>query len=70
MNDQSQHVYHTSAEHDTNGLDCWCSPSYNLPCDECEPPQAGCWKCINGLIPLSRAQAETNDQPLIIVHNR
>lgn len=69
MNGDSQHVYPVpdQPEHDTNGLDCWCAPTYNLACDECED---GCWKCTDGLIPLTRAEAEATDQPLIIVHNR
>jgi uncharacterized cupin superfamily protein len=53
-------------EHDTNSLDCWCSPTFMLPCDECE---AGCWKCTDGTTPLTRAEAEACDSPIIIVHN-
>lgn len=71
-------------EHDTDGLDCWCGPSYFLPCDECDvedwrgaaraylsemPTAPGCWKCTNGLIPLSRAEAGAAEVPLVIVHN-
>lgn len=85
MNGDRQHVYPTTDAHNTDGLDCWCSPSYNLPCDECDvedhrgaarghlpaqPSVSGCWKCTNGLIPLSREDAEWETRPLIIVHNR
>jgi hypothetical protein len=79
------HVCPVADEHDTDGLGCWCAPTYNLVCDECDaedhrgaaqghlpaqPSHPGCWKCQNGLIPLTRAEAEATDQPLIIVHNR
>jgi hypothetical protein len=57
----------TQMEHETSGLGCWCAPTYLLPCDECED---GCWKCVGGTIPLSRAEAEATDRPLVIVHNR
>ena len=85
MNPGSVHVYHTGAEHNTSGLDCWCVPTYNLLCDECDvedhrgaaqghlleqPTHPGCWKCQNGLIPVSRRDAEWETSPLIIVHNR
>jgi hypothetical protein len=81
----SVHTYPTTDEHITDGLDCWCSPVYYLPCDECDvaeyrgiargdlpamPLASGCWKCTNGLILLSRAEAEATDQGIIIVHNR
>jgi len=71
-------------EHDLLGLDCWCSPRYLLPCDECDVEIApaddateqifergsGCWKCDDGCIPLSRAEAEATERSIIIVHNR
>lgn len=91
----SRHVYPTTDEHITEGFDCWCSPAYMLPCDECgdtdglaeiaddvgsdelhsdvEAMRAevpGCWKCKNGLIELSREEAELAKEPLVIVHNR
>lgn len=58
------HVYH---EHVTAGLDCWCKPTCQLPCDECE--NKGCWKCNDGGIPLTREQAEVEERPIVIVHN-
>jgi hypothetical protein len=86
------HVYH---EHNTTGLDCWCKPTFGLPCDECGEYRPltdamdrqdvgrahadsgdveaadvrGCWKCKNGLIHLTREQAEREERPLVIVHN-
>lgn len=63
---ESNHVYPTSAEHDTEGLDCWCQPTYHLPCDECD---GGCWKCSDGLIEITRADAEQLDEAIVIVHN-
>lgn len=51
--------------HDVDGLDCWCSPTYLIPC-ECED---GCWKCEDGLEELSREQAERAPETVIVVHN-
>jgi hypothetical protein len=67
MMSENIHTYPTTDEHLTSGLDCWCSPAYLLPCDECED---GCWKCVGGAIPQTRAVAETADRPIIVVHNR
>lgn len=94
--DQDQrHVYRVNEEHNTEGLDCWCLPTYNRVCNECgmrplaekldnlgiarlhaEPEQmkvndeqVGCWKCTNGLIPLTRDEAGQEEEPMIIVHN-
>lgn len=64
---QHVHTYPTTGEHTTDGFDCWCSPAYLLPCNECD---TGCWKCTNGLIPLSRAEADASERPIVIVHNR
>lgn len=61
------HTYPTADVHILHGLDCWCSPRYMLLCDECED---GCWKCDEGLIPLTRAQAEASEAALVVVHNR
>jgi hypothetical protein len=72
-------------EHSDDLLDCRCSPSYYLACDECDvveyrgaarvyltehPTSAGCWKCERGLIPITRAEADRTAETLIIVHNR
>lgn len=65
---ERRHVSPTTGEHLTDGLDCWCSPRYATPCDECDGD--GCWKCIDGLITLTRIEVELSDVPLIIVHNR
>lgn len=54
------------SEHHTDSLGCWCAPAYLLPCDECED---GCWKCIDGSIPLTRAMAEASDSRIVVVHN-
>jgi hypothetical protein len=71
--------------HNTDGLECWCGASDHLACDECDvvdyrgaarvylfdpPTDAGCWKCTNGLIPLSPAEAAATEETLIVVHNR
>jgi hypothetical protein len=61
------HTVPTIGEHTTVGLDCWCSPTYLLPCDECE---SGCWKCVGGSIALTRAEAGASESPLVVVHNR
>ncbi len=66
MKDESIHTVPTWEEHATDGLDCWCVPTSQLPCDEC---QDGCWKCEGGVIHLSRAEAEHAPRPLVIVHN-
>lgn len=72
-----------AAEHSTDWLDCWCAPGYYVPCDACdpmeyrgaarvyllEPPTApGCWKCANGLMPISRAEAGATEETLVILH--
>jgi hypothetical protein len=67
VDSRNTHVYPTTDEHITVGPDCWCSPRYLLPCDECE---SGCWKCTDGVIVLTRAEAEACDRPIVIVHNR
>lgn len=54
--------------HDTEGLDCWCSPSYLLPCLECE---SGCPLCDGkGSKLLTREEAEHAPRPLVVVHFR
>jgi hypothetical protein len=30
----------------------------------------GCWKCVEGLVELTQAEAEACERPLVIVHNR
>jgi hypothetical protein len=62
------HVYPVAdvLEHVTTGLDCWCEPHFQLPCDECGD---GCWKCTDGAHLLSREEAEHADRPIVIVHN-
>ena len=56
-------------EHDTDSLDCPCGPEFLFPCDE-HPFEDRCWKCEtrNGLIPMSRAEADACDYPIIVVH--
>lgn len=62
------HVY-PPAEHDTDGLDCFCQPEYFRVCDEDHPDTEPCWKCgPRGMIPLTRAEAEAIDEPIVIVH--
>ncbi len=57
----------TFREHETDGLDCWCAPTYQLPCDDCDD---GCWKCgSKGYTLLTREEAELAEDPLVIVHN-
>ena len=34
------------------------------------PTDAGCWKCTHGLIPISRTEADTTEETLIVVHHR
>lgn len=81
-----RHVYPVTDddEHICHGLVCWCVPRYFVPCDECEVEIAplgavteriyqrgnGCWRCVDGLIELTAAEAEACEHPLIIVHNR
>lgn len=52
--------------HDTESLNCWCGPTFLLPCDECDG--GGCWKCLRGTIQLTREEAEGATVPLVIVH--
>lgn len=56
----------------TQTLDCWCGPSYWKVCAECEEHDEAprsCWKCQGkGLIRVDREEAETTDDPLVIVH--
>ena len=47
-------------------LDCWCDPKFYKPCDEGD---TGCWKCKDGLIRLTREEAEAENGGLVIVHN-
>jgi hypothetical protein len=50
VNAQSIHTYPTTDDHITEGLDCWCSPTYMLPCDECGD--------ADGLADLARQRGE------------
>jgi hypothetical protein len=85
MSPDRVHTYPSTDEHITEGLNCWCAPSYFRPCDECDveeyrgaargdlpamPTAPSCWKCQNGLIPLSYAEADATESGIIIVHNR
>lgn len=56
--------------HDTDSLDCPCGPDYFVPCDEHEVDGETCWRCAahNGLLPLTRAEADACDDPIVIVH--
>jgi hypothetical protein len=65
----SRHVLPTSDEHLTEGLDCWCVPTYFVPCDECENGE-GCWKCDDGKVWLTHAEALDEPQTIVVVHNR
>lgn len=38
--------------------------------DEMHADVPGCWKCKEGLVELTTAEAELCTQPLVIVHNR
>lgn len=69
MNDESRHSVPPTetTDHITSGIDCWCAPTYLLPCDECE---IGCWKCDGGTTPLTRNEAASEPRPIVIVHNR
>lgn len=60
------HTIPTWEAHDTTGLDCWCSPTYSLPCDECD---TGCWKCERGAIALTRAEAEHAPRTVQVIHH-
>lgn len=66
LTDRGLHVGFDAREHDTDGVDCWCSPTYFRPCDECD---AGCWKCTEGRIALTRDEAAADEDPIVIVHN-
>lgn len=55
--------------HEEHGLDCWCVPTYFVPCDECENGD-GCWKCDNGKVWLTYDQALAEERTIVIVHNR
>jgi hypothetical protein len=55
--------------HDTESLDCWCNPTLNRLCPECGSIPEGCWRCVGGLIVLTRAEAGLIDEPLLIVHH-
>jgi hypothetical protein len=59
----NRHVYR---EHVTSGLDCWCNPTYQLPCDDCTD---GCWKCRNGVTVIDHEAAEKSARAIVIVHN-
>lgn len=54
------------SEHVTDGNDCWCGPTFQRPCDECD---SGCWKCDGGVIRLTREEADASDAPIVVVHN-
>ncbi len=55
-------------EHQTDGRECWCNPSYRRVCEECDGNDAGCWACENGTILVSANQF-ADDVTLIVVHN-
>lgn len=73
-------------EHDTLTLDCSCGPAFFRPCDDCDPEDyrgahyahlmrppehAGCWKCVAGLIALTREEADEcaqSDVCVVVVH--
>jgi hypothetical protein len=38
--------------------------------EDMRAPVPSCWKCTEGLIELTRAEAEACTRPLVIVHNR
>lgn len=61
-------VQPSTREHDTteSGVHCWCGPTFFVPCDECD---AGCWKCTDGAIPLTKAEAVASDRAIVVVHN-
>jgi hypothetical protein len=59
------HLYSPHREHDTDGTDCWCHPTFYRICDDCEE---GCWKCDNGKNEISAEEAASADEPLLIVH--
>lgn len=61
------HCAPTGRAHVTTGYDCWCRPEFLLPCDECE---TGCWRCVDGTVPLTRAEADASAHPVIVVHHR
>lgn len=65
----------------SSALDCWCRPRFYRVCSECEsepmagvdimgrvPPHPGCWACTNGLVEVSRIQAEHIGMALVVVH--
>ncbi len=67
--DGNAHLYGPYREHDTDSLDCWCRPTlYRVPDCECED---GCWQCApdEESTPLTRAEAEWESAPLLVVHN-
>jgi hypothetical protein len=66
--DLSRNVHaRVTSEHDTVGLDCWCSPRYCAPCQQCDGE--GCFNCDRGLVEVTRTMAELANFPLVIVHH-
>lgn len=53
-------------EHETGDVECWCGPTFRLPCNECEGE--GCWKCTDGTIAITRDEALAHPAPVIVVH--
>lgn len=62
-------VYPNDTTHSCDSLDCYCNPQYAVPCDECDGE--GCWKCDDGLISLTREDAEElqDYESVVVIHN-
>lgn len=63
--ENAAHLHFRGREHDTDGRDCWCHPTFYRVCDECED---GCWKCDDGKCELTAEEAAATDDVLLIVH--
>lgn len=48
------HIYPTWEEgHDLDGTDCWCGPTFSMPCGQCDGE--GCWNCERGWVETENA---------------
>lgn len=57
-------------EHVEERMGCWCQPRYFIPCEDCESVgNTSCWKCEDGRIEITAADADTREGWVIVVHN-
>lgn len=56
--------------HETTGLDCWCDPTFQRLCPECDAESpAGCWCCGGtGSVQVNADDVEILGEAVVVVH--